>query len=35
MTDDSFREWTRKLILLVSAVYLIRAAWLFWCSWPG
>src|SRR3954453_328850 len=30
MTDDSFRKWTRKLILLVSAVYLIRAAWLFW-----
>jgi uncharacterized membrane protein YfcA len=30
MTDASFRKWTRKLILLVSAVYLIRAAWLFW-----
>jgi uncharacterized membrane protein YfcA len=30
MTDDGFRKWTRKLILLVSAVYLSRAAWLFW-----
>ena len=30
MTDEGFRKWTRKLILLVSAVYLIRAAWLFW-----
>jgi uncharacterized membrane protein YfcA len=30
MTDDGFRHWTRKLILLVSSIYLIRAAWLFW-----
>jgi uncharacterized membrane protein YfcA len=29
MTDDSFRQWTRKLIFLVSAVYLIRAGWLY------
>jgi uncharacterized membrane protein YfcA len=30
MTDHDFRRWTRKLIFLVSTVYLIRAAWLFW-----
>jgi uncharacterized membrane protein YfcA len=29
MTDHSFRQWTRKLIFLVSSVYLLRAAWLF------
>ena len=30
MTDHGFRQWTRKLIFTVSAVYLIRAGWLFW-----
>jgi hypothetical protein len=30
MTDQSFRKWTRKLIFAVGAVYLARAAWLFW-----
>jgi uncharacterized membrane protein YfcA len=30
MTDQSFRQWTLKLIFAVSAVYLARAAWLFW-----
>jgi uncharacterized membrane protein YfcA len=30
MTDHDFRRWTRKLIFLVSTVYLLRAAWLFW-----
>ncbi len=30
MTDHDFRRWTRKLIFLVSAVYLLRAGWLFW-----
>ncbi len=30
MTDHSFRQWTRKLIFLVSTIFLIRAAWLFW-----
>jgi uncharacterized membrane protein YfcA len=30
MTDQDFRKWTRKLIFAVSAVYLARAAWLFW-----
>jgi uncharacterized membrane protein YfcA len=30
MTDDGFRQWTRKLIFLVSTVFLVRAAWLFW-----
>jgi uncharacterized membrane protein YfcA len=29
MTDDGFRRWTRVLIFTVSAVYLVRAAWLF------
>jgi uncharacterized membrane protein YfcA len=33
MTDHSFRQWTRKLIFLVSAVYLARAAWLYWQQW--
>jgi hypothetical protein len=32
MTDDSFRQWTRTLILIVSAVYLARAGWLFWAG---
>lgn len=35
MTDHSFRRWTRKLIFLVSTVYLIRAAWLYWGQWAG
>jgi uncharacterized membrane protein YfcA len=30
MTDDSFRQWTRKLIFLVSTIYLLRAVWLYW-----
>mgnify|MGYP001572347658 CR=1 FL=1 len=30
MTDHDFRKWTRKLIFAVSAVFLARAAWLFW-----
>ena len=30
MTDHSFRQWTRKLIFLVSGVYLLRAVWLYW-----
>src|SRR5581483_2562592 len=30
MTDHGFRGWTRKLIFTVSAVYLVRAAWLYW-----
>ena len=33
MTDHSFRRWTRKLIFLVSSVYLLRAAWLYWRDW--
>jgi uncharacterized membrane protein YfcA len=35
MTDDSFRQWTRKLIFLVSTVYLLRAGWLYWTAWAG
>jgi uncharacterized protein len=30
MTDASFRQWTRKIIFAVSAVYLFRAAALLW-----
>jgi uncharacterized membrane protein YfcA len=30
MTDHGFRQWTRAIIFAVSAVYLTRAAWLFW-----
>ena len=35
MTDDSFRKWTRKLIFLVSAIYLLRAGWLYWGQWAA
>src|SRR3954464_5341211 len=30
MTDHGFRQWTRALILSISAVYLVRAATLYW-----
>jgi uncharacterized protein len=30
MTDHGFRQWTRAIIFVISTVYLIRAAWLFW-----
>jgi uncharacterized protein len=30
MTDHGFRQWTRAIILAISVVYLVRAAWLFW-----
>jgi len=30
MTDHAFRRWSRKIVFAVSAVYLARAAWLFW-----
>jgi uncharacterized protein len=30
MTDDGFRQWTRSIILMLSAIYLARAAWLVW-----
>ena len=30
MTDHGFRQWTRAIILTVSAIYLVRGAWLFW-----
>jgi uncharacterized protein len=29
MSDQEFRRWTRQLIFIVSAVYLVRAIWLF------
>ena len=30
MTDHGFRQWTRAIILAVSATYLLRAGWLWW-----
>jgi uncharacterized membrane protein YfcA len=30
MTDDSFRQWTRFVIYTICAIYLMRAAWLYW-----
>ncbi len=30
MSDQEFRRWTRQIIFVVSAVYLARAAWLYW-----
>jgi uncharacterized membrane protein YfcA len=30
MTDDGFRQWTRYIIFAISAVFLARAASLFW-----
>ena len=30
MTDHGFRQWTRAIIWVVSATYLVRAGWLFW-----
>ena len=30
MTDHGFRQWTRTIVLAISAVYLVRAGWLFW-----
>jgi uncharacterized membrane protein YfcA len=30
MTDHGFRQWTRVIILVISAIYLVRAAFLFW-----
>jgi len=32
MSDQDFRRYTRQLIFVVSAVYLARAAWLFWAG---
>ena len=30
MTDHGFRQWTRAIIFAISAVFLVRAAWVFW-----
>ena len=35
MTDHGFRQWTRAIILMVSSIYLVRGAWLFWRAWQG
>ena len=30
MSDHDFRQWTRAIILIISGVYIGRAAWLVW-----
>jgi hypothetical protein len=30
MTDVGFRQWTRRVIFVVSAIYLVRGAMLLW-----
>jgi uncharacterized membrane protein YfcA len=30
MTDHDFRQWSRAVILVISVVYLVHAAWLMW-----
>lgn len=35
MTDHGFRRWTRAIILAISAIYLFRAASLWWHAWHG
>jgi uncharacterized membrane protein YfcA len=30
MTDHGFRQWTRAIIFVISTIYLVRAATLFW-----
>ncbi|MEA2902616.1 MAG: uncharacterized protein QOI12_3 [Alphaproteobacteria bacterium] len=30
MTDHGFRQWTRRIIIAISLIYLLRGAWLFW-----
>ena len=30
MTDHGFRQWTRLVIMAISAIYLLRAGWLYW-----
>ena len=35
MTDHGFRQWTRAIIFTISAVYLVRAGWLFWHMMPA
>src|SRR6266851_4894142 len=35
MTDHGYRQWTRAIIFAISAVYLVRAAWLFWHGYGG
>jgi len=30
ISDHDFRQWTRAIIFIISSIYLVRAAWLFW-----
>jgi hypothetical protein len=30
MTDHGFRQWTRALVLSVSAIYVVRGVSLYW-----
>jgi uncharacterized protein len=30
MTDNVFRQWTRRVIFVICTVYLVRAVWLYW-----
>ncbi len=30
MTDDSFRQWTRRIIFAIAAVYLVRGGFILW-----
>jgi hypothetical protein len=32
MTDVSFRQWTRRVIFAVSAIYLVRGVMLVWAG---
>jgi uncharacterized protein len=35
MTDDSFRQWTRVVIMAISTIYIMRALWLYWQAYAG
>jgi uncharacterized membrane protein YfcA len=35
MSDQSFRRWTRAIIIAISVVYIARAGWLWWQAWSG
>ena len=35
MTDHGFRQWTRGIIFIIAAIYLVRGAWILWSGAPG